>query len=50
MYMLRSNPTTLDRNVEIISTIVALKAECACEGLRMRIAREIFDGAVGGLD
>ena len=48
--MLRSNPTTLERNVDIISTIVALKAECACEGRRMRIAREIFEGAEGGLD
>jgi hypothetical protein len=42
--MLRNNPNTLDRNVETISTTVALKAECACEGRIARIARAIKEG------
>ena len=36
---MRTIPNKLERNVETISTTVALKAECACDGRSERIAR-----------
>ena len=48
MYIFRTSPNTLDRNVDAISTTVALNAECACDGLRMRIIRAILEGTLEG--
>jgi hypothetical protein len=45
MYFTRTNPMMRDKNTEAISTTVALKAECACEGRRARMARVSTEGA-----
>jgi hypothetical protein len=45
MYMFRTSPKTLDRNVEAIRITVALNAVCACDGRSTRIALSISDGA-----
>jgi hypothetical protein len=48
--MFRTSPNTLDRNVDAISTTVALNAVCACEGRKMRIIRAILEGMLEGRD
>jgi hypothetical protein len=44
MYKFRTNPKTLDKNVDAISTTVALKTECAWDGRSKAIARVHRDG------
>jgi len=38
----------LDRSVEAIKTMVALKAVCACDGRNARTALAISEGLPGG--
>jgi hypothetical protein len=39
----------LDISVEIISTTVALNAECACDGRSTRVKRAITEGLAAGV-
>ena len=39
MYLTRTSPMMRDRNVDAISTTVAVNAECACDGRNTRITR-----------
>jgi hypothetical protein len=48
MYKFRTSPKTLDKNVDAISTTVALKTECAWEGRSRATARAHSDGGSGG--
>jgi hypothetical protein len=45
MYMFRTSPKTLDRNVDAIRMTVALNAVCACDGRSTRTARASSEGA-----
>ena len=45
MYFTRTNPIMRDKKTDTISTTVALKAECACEGRNARMARVSREGA-----
>ena len=43
MYFTRTSPMMRDRNIDTISTTVALNAECACDGRSTRIIRAISE-------
>jgi len=43
MYLIRTRPMMRDRKVEAISTRVAVKAVCACEGRSNPMARVHLD-------
>jgi hypothetical protein len=45
MYIFRTSPKTLDRNVDAIRITVALNAVWACDGRSTRNARSISEGA-----
>jgi hypothetical protein len=47
MYLTRTSPMMRDRNVEAISTIVAVNAVCACEGRSIPTPRAHLDRAGG---
>ena len=47
MYLIRTSPMMRDRNVDAISTTVALNAECACDGRSIRSARAHRDCGLG---
>lgn len=47
MYFTRTSPIMRDRKTDTISTTVALKAECACDGRSARITRASGEAVPG---